>query len=90
MCIRDSAGRDHHPYCFTSLLAGAGVKGGHVHGSTDDFGYNVADNPVHVHDFNATVLYLLGIDHEQLTYKYQGRQYRLTDVHGNPVQEILT
>lgn len=86
----DNAGRDHHPYCFTSLLAGAGVKGGHVHGVTDDFGYNVAENPVHVHDLNATILHLLGIDHEQLTYKYQGRQYRLTDVHGNVVHDILS
>lgn len=86
----ENAGRDHHPYCFTSLLAGGGVKGGHVHGSTDDFGYNIAEAPVHVHDFNATILHLLGIEHEQLTYKYQGRQYRLTDVHGSIVRDILT
>ena len=84
-----NAGRDHHPYCFTTLLAGAGVKAGHVHGATDDYCYNIAEEPVHVHDLNATILHLLGIDHERLTYKYQGRDYRLTDVHGELVRAIL-
>ena len=82
-------GRDHHPRCFTTMLAGAGVKKGHAHGSTDDFCYNIAEDPVHVHDLNATILHLLGIDHEKLTFKYQGRQYRLTDVHGELVRGIL-
>jgi len=82
-------GRDHHPYCFTTMLAGAGIKQGHVHGATDDYCYNIVEDPVHVHDLNATILHLLGIDHERLTYKFQGRQYRLTDVHGELVQGIL-
>ena len=84
-----SAGRDHHPYCFTTLLAGAGVKAGHVHGQTDEFAYNIQQDPVHVHDLNATILHLLGIDHRRLTYKFQGREYRLTDVHGEIVSGIL-
>ncbi len=82
-------GRDHHPRCFTMWLAGGGVRRGVTHGATDDFGYNVAENPVHVHDMQATILHLLGIDHERLTYKFQGRYYRLTDVHGTVVKEIL-
>jgi hypothetical protein len=82
-------GRDHHPRCFTSWLAGGGVKPGITYGATDEFGYNVTENPVHVHDFQATVLQVLGIDHEKLTYKFQGRYYRLTDVHGNLVKDIL-
>jgi hypothetical protein len=82
-------GRDHHPRCFTMWFAGAGVKPGTTHGSTDEFGYNVAENPVHVHDVQATILYLLGIDHEKLTYKFQGRYYRLTDVHGEVVRAVL-
>ncbi len=82
-------GRDHHPRCFTAMLAGGGVKQGHVHGATDDYCYNIASDPVHVHDLNATILHLLGIDHEKLTYKFQGRQYRLTDVHGRLVRGIL-
>ena len=85
-----SRGRDHHPRCFTTMLAGAGVKKGHVHGSTDDFCYNIAEDPVHVHDLNATILHLLGIDHEKLTFKHQGRQHRLTDVHGKLVRGILS
>ncbi len=84
-----NGGRDHHPRCFTTMLAGGGVKGGHVHGATDDHCYNVLDDPVHVHDLNATILKLMGINHESLTFKYQGRQYRLTDVHGKVVQEII-
>ena len=84
-----NGGRDHHPRCFTTMLAGGGVKGGHVHGATDDHCYNVLDDPVHVHDLNATILKLMGINHESLTFKYQGRQYRLTDVHGKVVREII-
>ena len=83
------SGRDHHPRCFATVLAGAGVKAGHVHGATDDYCYNVAEDPVHVHDLNATILHLLGIDHERLVFKFQGRQYRLTDVHGKLVRGIL-
>ncbi len=82
-------GRDHHPRCFTMWLCGGGVQRGITYGATDDFGYNVVENPVHVHDFQATLLHLLGIDHERLTYKFQGRYYRLTDVHGEIVQGIL-
>lgn len=82
-------GRDHHKDAFTVWLAGGGVRPGMSFGKTDDFGFNVAENPVHVHDLNATVLHLLGLDHERLTYKYQGREFRLTDVHGRVVNEIL-
>ena len=87
---KDNYGRDHHPRCFTIWLAGGGVKRGLVYGETDEFGYNVIQNPVPVHDFQATLLHLLGIDHERLTYKYQGRRFRLTDVHGKVVRRILT
>jgi hypothetical protein len=87
---RDNYGRDHHPRCFTVWLAGAGVKPGMSYGVTDDFGYNTVENGVHVHDFQATLLHLLGIDHEKLTFKHQGRRYRLTDVHGQVVHPILT
>jgi len=82
-------GRDHHKDCFTVWMAGGGVKGGMSYGQSDDLGYSVAENPVHVHDFNATLLHLLGINHERLTFRYQGRQYRLTDVHGSVVKELL-
>ncbi|MGI9545068.1 MAG: DUF1501 domain-containing protein, partial [Cyclobacteriaceae bacterium] len=82
-------GRDHHPRCFTYWLAGGGVKQGITYGETDEFGYNILSNPVHVHDFQATVQYLLGIDHERLTFKHQGRRYRLTDVHGHVVKDII-
>ena len=82
-------GRDHHPRCFTAWLCGGGVKPALTLGSTDDFGYNVAENPVSVYDFQATILHLLGIDHEKLTYKHQGRYYRLTDVHGEVVKAVL-
>jgi hypothetical protein len=82
-------GRDHHPRCFTMWMAGGGIKPGIVYGDTDDFGYNITENPVHVHDFQATMLHLLGIDHEQLTYKYQGRRFRLTDVEGHVVKDLL-
>jgi hypothetical protein len=83
-------GRDHHPGCFTMWMAGAGVKAGTVYGETDEFSYNVTKDPVHVHDLQATMLHLLGIDHEQLTYKFQGRRFRLTDVHGHVVKDILS
>jgi Protein of unknown function (DUF1501) len=86
----DDYGRDHHPRCFTTWMAGAGIKAGTVFGETDDFSYNIVENGVHVHDFNATILHLMGIDHERLTYKYQGRRFRLTDVHGRVVDEILS
>tara|TARA_B100001167_G_scaffold148214_1_gene95884 strand:+ start:1248 stop:2696 length:1449 start_codon:yes stop_codon:yes gene_type:complete len=84
-----NGGRDHHPRCFTFMLAGGGVNKGYVHGATDDYCYNVSLNPVHVHDLNATILHQMGLNHERLTYKYQGRQYRLTDVHGKVVHDIL-
>ncbi|MCM4170561.1 DUF1501 domain-containing protein [Arenibacter sp. TNZ] len=83
-------GRDHHPGCFTMWMAGAGVKAGMVYGKTDEFSYNVIENEVHVHDFQATLLHLLGMDHEKLTFKHQGRRYRLTDVHGHVVKDILS
>ena len=85
----DNYGRDHHPKCFSVFMAGAGVKKGFSYGKTDDFGYNIIENPVHVHDFQATLLHLMGVDHEQLTYKHQGRRYRLTDVFGKVVNDIL-
>jgi uncharacterized protein (DUF1501 family) len=82
-------GRDHHPRCTTVWLAGGGVRPGVVHGQTDDFSYNVVADPVHVHDLQATLLHLFGIDHERLTYRHQGRRYRLTDVSGRVVPELL-
>ncbi|MCE2849066.1 MAG: DUF1501 domain-containing protein [bacterium] len=87
---KDGYGRDHHPKCFSMWMAGAGVKAGYSHGMTDDFGYNIIKDPVHVHDFQATMLHLMGIDHEQLVYKFQGRRFRLTDVHGNVIKSILS
>ncbi|MFN3149015.1 DUF1501 domain-containing protein [Bremerella sp.] len=83
------AGRDHHKDAFTMWLAGGGVQGGVSYGRTDDFGMDIVENGVHVHDLNATILHLLGIDHERLTYRYQGREFRLTDVHGNLIRPIL-
>jgi uncharacterized protein (DUF1501 family) len=82
-------GRDHNPYGFSMFLAGGGVKAGHVHGATDEFGFQAVQGKVHVHDLNATLLHLLGLDHEKLTYRYLGRDFRLTDVYGNVVREIL-
>ncbi len=82
-------GRDHNHYGFTVWLAGGGVKGGHVHGATDDFGFAAVDKPVHVHDLHATILHLLGMDHKELTYRYSGRDFRLTDVHGKVIHEII-
>ena len=86
----ENYGRDHHPRCFTIWMAGGGIKPGITYGATDELGYNVIENPVHVHDFQATLLHLLGIDHERMTFKHQGRRYRLTDVHGKVVRGILT
>ena len=83
-------GRDHHPRCFTMWMAGAGVKPGIVYGKTDDFSYNIVENPVSINDLNATILHCLGINHERLTYRFQGRDFRLTDVHGQVVHDILT
>ena len=82
-------GREHHPFGFTMWLAGGGVKGGLAYGATDDFGWHAVQNRVHVHDLHATVLHLMGLDHERLTYRYSGRDYRLTDVYGHVVNDIL-
>jgi uncharacterized protein (DUF1501 family) len=82
-------GRDHHPRCFTMWLAGGGIRPGISYGETDSFSYNIAEDPVHVHDLHATMLHLLGIDHLRLTYKHQGRRYRLTDVHGTVVDAMI-
>jgi arylsulfatase A-like enzyme len=82
-------GRDHHIRGFSIWMAGGGVKGGISHGATDDLGYYAVENKVHVHDFHATMLYLLGIDHKRLTYRFQGRDFRLTDVHGKVVRDII-
>jgi hypothetical protein len=87
--VQDNYGRDHHGRCFSMWLAGGGIKPGVVHGETDDYGYNIVRDPVHVHDLNATILHCLGIDHERLTHRFQGRDYRLTDVAGNVVRELL-
>lgn len=87
---REEYGRDHHPRCFTVLLAGAGIRGGLTLGATDDYCYNIVSDPVHVHDLNATIMHLLGVDHERLTFRYQGRDFRLTDIHGEIVKPILS
>jgi hypothetical protein len=86
---KDNHGRDHHGRCFTLWAAGGGIKPGLVYGETDDYCYNITKDPVHIHDFNATVLHCMGIDHEKLIYKFQGRDYRLTDVHGHLVKGLL-
>jgi arylsulfatase A-like enzyme len=83
-------GRDHNHYGFTTWMAGGGVRGGHVHGATDEFGFKAAEDRVHVHDLHATMLHLLGLDHERLTYRYAGRDFRLTDIAGRVVHEILS
>ncbi|MBT3667613.1 MAG: DUF1501 domain-containing protein [Opitutae bacterium] len=83
-------GRDHHPRCFTVFLAGAGVKKGYSMGATDDYCYNITEDPVHVHDLNATIMHLLGVDHKKLTYRFQGRDFRLTDIHGHIINDILS
>ena len=85
----DNYGRDHHPRCFSMWMAGGGTRGGTVHGATDEFGYNIIENPIHVHDLNATILHLLGIDHTQLTFRYQGRRFRLTDVEGHLQHDLI-
>jgi len=85
----DNYGRDHHPRCFSIWMAGGGIKPGIVYGETDEFGYNIVKNPVHVHDFQATILNQLGFDHERLTFRSQGRRFRLTDVEGKVVRDIL-
>jgi uncharacterized protein (DUF1501 family) len=85
----DNYGRDHHPRCFSIWMAGGGIKSGLVYGETDEFGYNIIKNPVHINDFHATILKLFGLDHEMLTYKYQGRRFRLTDVAGHVVNDII-
>ena len=87
--INPNAGRDHWPNVFSGFMAGGGIKPGMSYGKTDDYCYNVAEDPVHVHDFHATILRCLGIDHERLTYRHQGRDYRLTDVHGTVTEDIL-
>lgn len=86
----DDFGRDHHPRCFSMWMAGGGIAGGQTYGETDEFGYNVAEGGMHVHDLHATIMHLLGIDHERLTFRYQGRRFRLTDVHGEVQQAILS
>ena len=82
-------GRDHHNRCFSLWLAGGGIKPGHMHGETDELGFNIVNGGVHVHDLHATLLHLLGLDHTRLTFRSQGRDYRLTDVHGELVRSIL-
>jgi arylsulfatase A-like enzyme len=84
-----SRGRDHHPKAYSMWLAGGGIQSGITYGATDELGYNIIDKPVHVHDIQATLLHCLGFDHERLTYRAQGRDYRLTDVHGKLVNELL-
>ncbi len=88
--IRETSGRDHHIDAYSMWIAGGGFKAGHIHGTSDDLGLTVTENPVHVHDLNATILHQLGINHKQLTFRFQGRDYRLTDVHGELVKEIIT
>src|SRR5690606_14749592 len=83
-------GRDHHPRAFSIWMAGGGIKPGITYGETDEFGYNIINNPVHINDFHATIMHAMGLDHEQLIYKYQGRRFRLTDVAGDVVKDILT
>ncbi|MCX8512171.1 MAG: DUF1501 domain-containing protein, partial [Chthoniobacteraceae bacterium] len=88
--VRGSIGRDHHVDGFTTMLAGGGVKAGYIHGETDELGFGSIRDKVHVHDLNATMLHLLGFDHERLTYRFQGRDFRLTDVHGGVVKALLS
>jgi uncharacterized protein (DUF1501 family) len=82
-------GRDHHPYAFTMVLAGGGVRGGQIIGRTDELGYHPVEDPIHVHDLQATVLHALGLDHERLTYRHQGRDHRLTDVSGSVIERVF-
>jgi hypothetical protein len=88
--LQDNYGRDHHGRCFSMWLAGGGIRAGQVYGQTDDYGYNIVRDPVHIHDLNATILQCLGFDHERLTYRYQGRDFRLTDIHGKVVEPLLS
>ena len=83
-------GRDHHPRCFTIFMAGAGIKKGMSYGATDDYCYNITENPIHVHDLNATIMHLMGVNHKKLTYPFQGRDFRLTDIHGHIIKDILS
>ena len=87
--LKTAFGRDHHPRCFTMWMAGGGIKGGMSLGKTDDYGYNIVERPVHVHDLQATILHCLGIDHERQTFRFQGRDQRLTDIGGEVVAELL-
>ena len=87
--INGMTGRDRFPDAWTCVLAGGGIKAGHVHGESDELGFRVGRDPVHVHDLQATLLHCLGFDHTRLTYRFQGRDYRLTDVHGKVVREVL-
>jgi uncharacterized protein (DUF1501 family) len=86
---KEDYGRDHHPRCFSIWMAGGGLAAGKVVGRTDDYSYNIEEDPVHIHDLNATLLHCLGINHTRLTFKYQGRHHRLTDIAGNVVQQLL-
>jgi uncharacterized protein (DUF1501 family) len=85
----ENAGRDHHPLAYSMFLAGGGIKGGQVIGATDDIGFNITEDKVHVHDLQATIMHCLGFDHTKLTYRHMGRDFRLTDVHGNVVKKML-
>jgi uncharacterized protein (DUF1501 family) len=87
---KDNFGRDHHPRCFTMWMAGGGLKKGLVYGETDEFGYNIVRDPVHVHDLHATLLHAMGVDHKRLTFRHEGRDYRLTDISGNVIKPLLT
>jgi hypothetical protein len=87
--LLDNYGRDHHGRCFSMWLAGGGIRPGYVHGQTDDYGYNIVRDPVHIHDLNATILHCMGFDHERLTFRFQGRDFRLTDIHGTVVADLL-
>jgi uncharacterized protein (DUF1501 family) len=86
----DVLGRDHYPDCYSMWMAGGGMKGGYTHGTSDELAFSVANDKVHIHDLQATILHALGFDHKQLTYRFQGRDYRLTDVHGDVVKDILS
>ena len=88
--VKADYGRDHHGRCYSMWMAGGGIRGGHVHGETDDYGYNIVRDPMHIHDLNATVLHCLGLDHRRLTFRQQGRDYRLTDVHGDVMHSLLS
>ncbi|MDE0822158.1 MAG: DUF1501 domain-containing protein, partial [Opitutales bacterium] len=87
---KNATGRDHHPFCFSMLMAGGGIKGGQVYGQTDEIGWGIEDKPVHVNDLHATMLHQFGINHKRLTHRFQGRDFRLTDVAGRVIPEWLT